>query len=462
MKILLVVYDNDSYMHWFPLSLGYIASILRNNGHDVSVYTQDKDHYPEEHLTNYLNHNEFDMVGLSLCGGYYPYRKLLKLSDAVNRSKNRPYYVIGGHGPAADPNFFLRKTQADSIVIGEGEETVLELISAMNGEMDFSEVKGIAYRNGDEININERRPLIQDIDTIPWPAYELFPMEYYRLLRMPNASPTDFVMPLLSGRGCEYHCNFCYRLDEGFRPRNSASLIEEIRYLQKDYGITYIAFSDELLMSSIERTTSLCEAFIKADLRIKWDCCGRLNFAKPELLDLMKRAGCIFINYGIEAMDNKTLKIMKKALTTEIITKGVEATLDAGISPGLNIIFGNIDEDRNTLNQGVEFLLKYDDGAQMRTIRPVTPYPGCPLFDYAVEKGLVRDTEDFYENKHVNADLLSINFTKLSDDEFHQALFEANTRLLNNYYNNKLELALQETRDLYDNRNIKFRGFRQL
>jgi radical SAM superfamily enzyme YgiQ (UPF0313 family) len=160
-------------------------------------------------------------------------------------------------------------------------------------------------------------------------------------------------------------------------------------------------------------------------------------------------------------MDNTVLKNMKKGLTTEQVFKGVEATLAAGISPGLNIIFGNIGENKEVLMKGVEFLLKYDDGAQLRTIRPVTPYPGSPLYYNAIEKGLIANCEDFYENKHINADLVAVNFADMSDDEFHQSLLEANTILLKNYYKNKLKNSLREAKDLYQRKNVTFRGFRQ-
>jgi radical SAM superfamily enzyme YgiQ (UPF0313 family) len=278
---------------------------------------------------------------------------------------------------------------------------------------------------------------------------------------MPHSSNNDFIMPMLSGRGCTFTCNFCYRLDEGLRIRSNESIIEEIIFLKRNYGINYICFADELLMSSVKRTASLCEDFIRADLKIKWDCNGRLNYAKTEVLKLMKRAGCVFINYGIEAMDNEILKNMKKALTTDQIIKGIEATLEVGISPGYNIIFGNIGENKETLDKGVEFLLKYDDGAQMRTIRPVTPYPGSPLYYYAIEKGLLKDCEDFYKNKHINSDLLAVNFTDMSDDEFHKALFEANSKLIKRYLNKKANLVLQEAEKLYCHKNAGFRGFRQ-
>lgn len=461
MRILLVVYDNDSYIHWIPQGLAYIAAVLRRKGYDVTIYNQDLHHYPEQHLQDYLDRERFDAIGISFIAGYYQYRKILKISEAINRSKQRPFYIIGGHGPSPEPEFFLKKTGADAVVIGEGEETVLELLDALGRKEPLTGIPGIAFRDGNGITINDRRPLLQDIDDIPFPAYDLFPMEYYRLLRMPHASNADLVMPVLSGRGCTFTCNFCYRLDEGFRPRRNEAIIEEIRMLKKDYGITYIAFSDELLMSSEKRVVSLCEDFLKAKLNVKWDCNGRLNYAKPDILALMKKSGCVFINYGIEAMDDRILRNMNKALTTSQIIRGIEATLASGISPGFNIIFGNIGENRETLNQGVEFLLKYDDGAQMRTIRPVTPYPGSPLYDHAIQTGLLKDCEDFYERKHVNSDLLAVNFTELTDDEFHQSLCDANIRLLKNYHDKRLTATVAMTKKLYLERDASFRGFRQ-
>ena len=94
-------------------------------------------------------------------------------------------------------------------------------------------------------------------------------------------------------------------------------------------------------------------------------------------------------------------------------------------------------------------MLKYDNGAQLRTIRPVTPYPGSPLYYYAIEKGLLKDCEDFYENKHLNSDLVSINFTDMSDDEFHEALYEANKKLLKNYFDHKYKFYEEQARKLY-------------
>lgn len=461
MRVLLVVYDNLSRMHYFPIGLAYIAAVLIKEGYDVEIYNQDKFHYPDEHLTEYLDKNRFDVIGVGVIAGYYQYRKLLQISEAINRSKNRPFYIIGGHGPSPEPEYFVKKTSADAAIMGEGEETTVDLLKAIGSRRALSSVKGIAYRDGARVIINERRPLIEDIDSLPIPAYELFPIDYYRLKQSPHTTRTDFAMDMISSRGCTFRCTFCYRMYEGLRPRSAASIIDEVVLLKKKYGITYIAFRDELMMSSVARMEELCRDFIKARLDVRWNCNGRLNYAQPDILRLMKKAGCVRINYGIEAMDNQVLKNMKKGLTTEQVIKGVENTLKEGLSANLNIIFGNIGDNRETLDKGVEFLLKYDDGTRLRTIRPVTPYPGCPLYYHAIEKGLLKDCEDFYENKHINSDLLAVNFTDMDDDEFHKCLLEANVRLIDHYFKKKSAAALEDAKRLYLKKDVSFRGFRQ-
>ena len=107
MKILLIAYDNGAFIHFFPQGLAYIATVLLQQGHDVEIYNLDMHHYPESHLTAYLDREKFDVVGVSVVGGYYQYRKLLRISNAVNRSRNPSVYMIGGHGPSPEPAYFL-------------------------------------------------------------------------------------------------------------------------------------------------------------------------------------------------------------------------------------------------------------------------------------------------------------------------------------------------------------------
>jgi radical SAM superfamily enzyme YgiQ (UPF0313 family) len=424
MRALLVSYDNQSHVHWFPMALGAVAAWMRQCGWDVEIYQQDLYHWPEAHLTEYLDSHPIDFVGLSMSAGIYQYRKAQAICEAVNRSINRSEIslFVGGHMFAPAGKYFTEKLGVDRVFGKEIE--------------------------GDT-----------PIDDIPMPAYDLFAIDHYALLRMPNTKPSDRVMPMLSGRGCPFNCNFCYRLTPGFRGRSAKSIVEEIEYLKREYSISYIAFADELLMNSPQRTIEIAEALMP--LGITWECNGRLNYARPEVLYVMKKSGCTFINYGIEAFDDEVLKNMNKHLTCEQITKGIEATLKADISPGLNIIWGNIGDSPRSLKKGVEFIKKYGDGAQMRTIRPVSPYPGSPLFEEAVKRGLIKDVADFYENKHKNSDFFTCNFMEIGEEEAYRALMNANCELIHDYYLKKQTADLSACVDLYTKRDGSFRGFRQ-
>jgi len=347
--------------------------------------------------------------------------------------------------------------------MGEGEVTISKILSAIENKSSYEDVPGIAWLENGNLKKTPRAHLIHDLDALPSIPYERFPMHYYRMVRMPKVAPTDFCFPLMSARGCSFKCTFCYRMDPGYRIRTPEPLLDEIEKLYKDYGINYIAFQDDLLMSSVEHTEAVCLEFLKRKLPVRWNCNGRLNYCSEELLQLMKDAGCSFINYGIESMDQKVLNNMKKGLNPEMITRGVEDTLKVGISPGLNFLFGNKGDNRETLKKAVDFLLKYDDFAQKRTIRPVTPYPGSPMYYDAVKLGLLdkdNPAEDFYEKKHLNSDLICCNFTELSDEEFYDALKWANKTLMKNYYDRQKVGTLRQIDKLYEEKDASFRGFR--
>lgn len=458
MNVLLIVYDNASYISEFPVGLGYIAAVLRDAGHKITIYSKDVYHYPEEHLTKYLDSHNFDFVGVSVVGGYWQYGELLRISKAVNKSANRNnfLYVLGGHGPAPEPEFFLKKTDADIIVIGEGEQTVLEICD----EKPLETIDGIAYMKDGEFHKTNERKLIDNIDDIPFPAWEFFEMNHYALIQFPNMKHTDRSMPVLASRGCLFHCNFCYRMDSSYRVRSAQNIVDEIIQLKEKYHITYISFYDELFMSSRKRMEEVCGAIIDNDLDIRFNCDGRLNFARKDTLELMKKAGCVFINYGIESYDNQVMKNMHKNLTVEMVEKGVKNTLAAGISPGLNIIFGNYGDNAETLRKGKEFMLKYHDNSYLRTIRPVTPYPGSELYYDAIRDGRLKGPADFYENKHLNSDLIAVNFTDLTDNEVYHLLLDANSELIKSYYDFVVKSTIETTRKLYFEKDASFRGYR--
>ena len=498
-RILFIVYDNESKISFFPLAQSYLAGALEKAGHEVEMWQQDFHHWPDEKITEYLDEKHFDMVGISVAGGYYQYARLKGLCKGVNASKNRPFLAVGGHMCTPAPEYFINNFGIDAIALGEGENTVVDLVKALEDKTSLEDVKGIAFKRsscptfysgvksehfkkslslledytGDEIVSNCRQPLVQDLDEIPWPSYHLFPIEYYRLRgggggALAGADKNAFALPMITSRGCTFQCAFCYRLDKGFRERSTESVIEEMKFLYKTYNITYILFDDELTMNNTKKTMQFSNDFIKAGvgtskLPVKWGCNGRLNFVTKELVETMQKAGCVFINYGVESYDNKVLKLMRKACTTKVIDRAVQATLDAGIHPGLNMLWNNEGDTAETLQKNVDFLLKYDDFAQVRTIRPTTPYPGSPLFHTAIRLGLL-DKEnpvfDFYEKKHINSDLFCVNFTDMTEEDAYAALCDANRILLKNYHAAQWDKVEEDLHRVYVEKDPTFRGFR--
>jgi radical SAM superfamily enzyme YgiQ (UPF0313 family) len=410
---------------------------MRRSGWHVDTIRQDIYHFPDEMLTEIIDNGRYDLVGLGFVAGYYQYRKALSISRAVNEcvTRDRFKYVLGGHGPAGAPEYFMDQCGADHVVVGFGEGLAKPLLGPIvNGDTHYPEIL---------------------------PDFAFPEMFTYRLHRFPNSAPTDFTVPILSGRGCPYSCTFCFRMIDGFFPRPVEEVMEEIRMLNATIGATHIQFADELLMSSKARSVEFAEAIVDLPFKIKWDCNGRLNHAAPEVLGVMKRSGCNYINYGVEALSDEVLAKMKKKLTVETIHAGVKATIDAGITPGLNLMWGNIGDDEDTLQAAMQFLIKYDGVSELRTIRPVTPYPGCELFDTAVERGLIDDESDFYENKHTNSDLFTVSFMdEITAKDANMLLAKANERLLSAYYMRCAVASTARARAFYEGRDTDFRGWR--
>jgi radical SAM superfamily enzyme YgiQ (UPF0313 family) len=461
MRILFVIYDNDSQIDEFPLGAAYLNSFLRKYGYkDIVIYNQDIYHFPEAHLTDYLDRNHFDVICVGIIGGYYQYAKLKSICAAINKSKDRPILILGGYGPSPEPQFFMQKTGADFCVIGEGELPLLNLLNEINGSRNYATVKSIMYRDNNEFVATPREKAIKDLDNIPFPAWDLFPIDAYAVYKPAGAVGSVRTMPILTCRGCMYSCNFCYRMESGYRTRSYEAIIEEIERLNKDYSITFIRLRDELLMATEKRVIGFCEALLKSGIKVQFDCNGRLNTAKPNVLKLMKKAGCVYINYGIESLDQKVLDLMNKHQTIEEIHNGIEATLSEGINPGFNILWNNIADNEETLKKGVEFLKKYNKYSETRTIKPVTPYPGSSLYYNAINQGLLEGPEDFYENKHLNSDLIAVNFMEMSDGEAYKLLYEANKELLKDHYGNICSNAIEAHRRLYIEGDVTFRGIR--
>jgi anaerobic magnesium-protoporphyrin IX monomethyl ester cyclase len=438
----------------------YVSAFLRKHGYtDIQFYNQDVYHYSEEHLTRFLSENHFDVAGTGFVAGYYQHVKIKQICDAILRVKNRPFIVLGGHGPTPVPEFYLRYTGADAVVMGEGEVPFLNLVRALENNVPFSTVRGIAYREGSDCKVNERERPIKDLDSIPFPDYQFLPMEYYINAKFLQMTPTDRQIAMIGSRGCNYHCNFCQRLEKGIRFRSIPNVIDELEKYLQEYRISYVMFYDELFMHSEKRVEQFCSAIRDENIKIHYFCTGRLDTVNEHIVEIMKESGCVSIDYGIEQFDDGALKAMNKRLTEREIIQGIELTKRAGINIAFNIIFGNIGDTRASLKKSLSFLKQYNDFSQLRVIRPVTPYPGSPLYDYAIAQGYLTGPEDFYR-KHKNLELPTVNFTDIPDDEFNRLMFDANKEIIEDYYDHLKQQMIGNFSKVYFDKDYGFRGAR--
>jgi len=458
MRVLLVTIDHMAHLNIFPMGVAYIAAVAQEDGHEVEIYNQELWHYPDSHIQQYLDENEpYDVIGVGIYG-YQMFKKSIEVCKYINRAKNRPIVVLGSNGPSACPEYFLEKTQADYIIKGEGETSWRNLLKTLEEKGKVEDCLGVAWMENGQLKQTPTSPLIKPVDSVPFPAWDLFPMDAYFLHKHVSARHTDRCMTVLYSRGCPQNCNFCFRLYDSYRLRSFDNLFEEIKILKRRWNVTHIDFVDENIMVSPKAAYRFGEAMLKADLGVTWNCHGNTPAAVPEALEIMKAAGLTHINFGIESLDPIVIKNMGKRQTVEDAYMAVDNCNKLGIEQGLNIIWGNIGDTEESLRLGADFLIKYNNTHNVRTVKPVTPYPGTPLYHYALEKKLLKGPADFYE-KYQNSDRLTCNFTDIEDGKFYELLYKANSKIMKAYHKKAGEEADAAFQEVYFNYD-PVKGFR--
>lgn len=465
-KVLLIVHDVYQDDNVLPLGAAYLAAALKAAGAEVTVYSQDVYHYSNEELADFLSKNEFDLIGVGFMAARFK-ETIAGLCEVINEYKKKAYLVLGGHGPSPIPEYMLNATKADVVAMGEAEETIVELLQCkLAGAADIHKVKGIAYSRAGKCYVNPRRAPVKNLDEIALPQWDLFPIDKYADgIKFFNHEKQDRYLSIITSRGCVNSCSFCYRMEKGFRLRSMERIVEEMALLNKKFGINSFPVSDELFIFSKQHLKKFRDILKANKLKIKFSCNVRVDLIDEELLGILKESGCQFLNFGMESTSQNVLNLMNKRATVEQNHKAAELTKKTGMGMGLNFLWGNIGDTEETLKNNVAFIKKYNTYHQVRTIRPVTPYPGCALYYEAINKGLLSGPQDFFE-KFKNSDLLTVNFTDIPEEKFYELLFEANKELITDHHKQlgkSMETAavlIEQFRNLYFTKDYKFRGAR--
>jgi anaerobic magnesium-protoporphyrin IX monomethyl ester cyclase len=335
--------------------------------------------------------------------------------------------VVGNTVASSIPKILLGRTRADIAVMGEGDETIVELLRRLETSRDLEGIRGIHYQRAGSVVANPPRPVIADIDTLPFPDWDLLDVEAYvqSLSRRPDEplppiSPDRIrAMPINTARGCPFQCTFCYHAfrEARYRCRSAASVIAEVRDRHQRYGINLFAFNDELTFHSIPQAESFADAMIASGLNVWWKADVRSGlFSKDEHVEVarkLQRAGCLALGFSLESADPAILKAMKKGATPAAFLRQCEILQRARVSPFTSLVIGYPMETEATIRATIECCTSAG-------IYPSTgyllPQPRTPMYDYAREHGFISDEEDYLLALGDRQDL-RLNMTGIPDDQ---------------------------------------------
>ncbi len=443
MKILLI---NPPVREWskpnvFPLGLGYIAAVLLQDKQDVEVLDINAYRLNRKDVEDRIRRAKFDIIGIGGIITVYAYIKWLV--SIIKRHHPDKKIIIGGSVGSSIPRIMLERNPVDFVCIGEGEETVRELIEAFESKTDLSKVKSIWYKDDSgKIHQTEKRLPIKDLDTIPLPAWDLFPMDIY--LKNPVGAPnrnkwsdgladdtTLLSMNLFATRGCPYQCIYCYHdfMGQGYRYRSPQNIIGEMRILYERYKVSYFHFIDDEFVVKKDFVYEFCrlfKAFSKeVGQKITWGCSGRVNLMTEDLIAAMADAGCVLIGYGIESGSQRMLDLIKKRVTVEQAKNAIRLTKKYLGWVDTSFMIGYPGETKETIQETINFCKELDLTPEV--IFFLTPYPGTELYSIALQQKRIKDEEEYFLGLGEQGEKIRVNFTDFSD----QGLYKIQTEMVN-------------------------------
>jgi anaerobic magnesium-protoporphyrin IX monomethyl ester cyclase len=381
-----------------PLGLGYIASFLQKEGYEVHIIDAYVKNLSFEQLMIKANDLNPEIIGITcLSDQRASWFKLIRLIRSLNNSIK---IVLGGPHPTLMTEQVLTYCQPDAIVIGEGEETMLDLVKTWENNKELNKVKGIAYLKGKNVVFTKPRKRITDLDYLPFPAHDLFDLDDYSGWDFMNTlySMLGLLKPpkyatISTSRGCVGNCSFCSApliWKRQWTKRSAKNVVDEMELLKEDYNVDFIVLTDDTFTVDQERVLSICNDIMKRDLQVLWGFETAVNFVSYDLLALAKQAGCCCILYGVESGSERVLSKIAKKIKVEEIVDAFHMTKKAGIITGAFLIVGNPGETENTVNTTLSLLKTIKPDIVLPQIAMITP--GTKLFETAKRQGFIDET----------------------------------------------------------------------
>ena len=391
MRVLLVTPPYSLEEHPMPpLSLSYLAGVLLAQGVEVEILDLLTSKASAAKVRRKLAQYQPHVVGTTCVTMTFPAAaRILKVCKQFDPAITT---IIGGpHVTFAAEDTFHRAPWIDVIVAGEGDHTIGEIISAIDRQADLQDIPGIFLHRNGKVAKTAPRPLIENLDELPFPARHLLPLSRYKAL---GASCS-----IISSRGCPYGCIYCSApkmFGRKVRFRQPRQVVDEIEFIHRGLGFARVNIVDDTFTLNHRHTEELCHEILRRNLGIEWNAYSRVDTLNREMLELMREAGCTFLVFGIESGDQDILNTIKKGITPEKVRNAVKLTSEAGIKSFASFILGLPGESPEAARTSLALAREVFEGYGVQYgFHFLSPFPGTEVYEEAEKFGIRLTTRDW-------------------------------------------------------------------
>lgn len=394
-----------------PLGLAYIASYLRSNDIDVEILDANALQININALYNLsTKFRSFDIVAVP---SFTPsINKSVKVLEIAKKINPECVTVMGGSHITAIPVETMEAYPViDFAVLGEGEKTFLELVRALDENRNPSEVDGIAYRMNGGIKLTKSRKLIENLDELPFPAYDLLPMNKYRIplhhVGFGKNVPLKPFAVVFTSRGCPFNCTYCASKviwGRQVRFRSPENVLDEIDYLVTKYKLRVLDVADDIFTINNKRANAILDGLIERKYDLHFNCLSRVDTINRDLLEKMKKAGCYLIRFGVESGSQKILDRMKKQVKISKIKEAFKLTKEVGIPATASFMLGHPGETQQTAQETINIAKEIDPYLAHFFI--TIPLVGTEVYEIAKRDNLIVDRDWSYWVQMTSAPVL--------------------------------------------------------
>jgi anaerobic magnesium-protoporphyrin IX monomethyl ester cyclase len=388
-----------------PLGMLTLAGEIEKHGYEVSFIDAELEMISESEIIKRTIDIKPDVVGMYCTTSNSEY--LIKLSQKIKDIIGSKIFFGGPHAWHHWKSI-VNSGVVDYTVVGEGEETCIELLHALNNNTDIAGIKGLAYLDGNEAKFNGERPFVKDLNVLAYCAFHLVDISKYK--PSPQHVKRTPSITMNTTRGCPFNCTFCYVpfLFKGtYRTRSVDHVLGEIKQLIRKYGIKEIQFWDDLFGANKKWLGEFADRIIEEKIDITWSCLTRIDtLGDQEMVRKMKKAGCWCIFFGMESLDQEVLDAIDKKLKVEQIVSAIKILKIEGIEIRANFILGSPTETPKKVRKMIKELCELNPDYVKFNV--MTPYPGTKIFNEVKEGKWGELIEGYSEDKLTNHEVVFI------------------------------------------------------